>query len=218
MSRTKFQGAYLSGDSTGLAWSDPKTIKGKEERNMLDVLSRYWWAYVVRGIVAILFGILAYAWPGITLATLIIFFGAFAFVDGIFLIIKTIGNWGGREDRWLLLLEGLLGIGIGLLAFLAPGVTTLVLVFYIAVWSLSTGVLEIATAIRLRKEIQGEGWMILSGIASIIFALLLMVFPGVGALGLIWLIALYAIIFGVMLILLGFKLRGARKISQPAKA
>jgi uncharacterized membrane protein HdeD (DUF308 family) len=94
----------------------------------------------------------------------------------------------------------------------------LVLVFYIAVWSLSTGVLEIATAIRLRKEIQGEGWMILSGIASIIFALLLMVFPGVGALGLIWLIALYAIIFGVMLILLGFKLRGARKISEPAKA
>jgi uncharacterized membrane protein HdeD (DUF308 family) len=185
---------------------------------MLDVLSRYWWAYVARGIVAILFGILAYAWPGITLATLIIFFGAFAFLDGIFLIIKTIGNWGGREDRWLLLLEGLLGIGIGLLTFVAPGVTTLVLVFYIAVWSLSTGVLEIATAIRLRKEIQGEGWLILSGIASIIFALLLMVFPGVGALGLIWLIALYAIIFGILLLALGFKLRGAQKTSQPAKA
>ena len=185
---------------------------------MLDVLSRYWWAYVVRGILAILFGILAYAWPGITLATLIILFGAFAFVDGIFLIIKTIGNWGGRDDRWLLLLEGLLGIGIGLLAFIAPGVTTFALVFYIAVWSLATGVLEIATAIRLRKEIQGEGWMILSGIASILFALLLMVFPGAGALGLIWLIAAYAIIFGVLLILLGFKLRRARKISQPAKA
>lgn len=183
---------------------------------MLDVLSRYWWAYVVRGILAILFGILAYAWPGITLATLIILFGAFAFVDGIFLIIKTIGNWGGRDDRWLLLLEGLLGIGIGLLAFMVPGVTTLALVFYIAVWSLATGVLEIVTAIRLRKEIQGEGWMILSGIASILFALLLMVFPGAGALGLIWLIAAYAIIFGVVLILLGFKLRRARKISQPA--
>jgi len=185
---------------------------------MLDVLSRYWWAYVVRGILAILFGILAYAWPGITLATLIILFGAFAFVDGIFLIIKTIGNWSGRDDRWLLLLEGLLGIGIGLLAFIAPGVTTFALVFYIAVWSLATGVLEIATAIRLRKEIQGEGWMILSGIASILFALLLMVFPGAGALGLIWLIAAYAIIFGVLLILLGFKLRRARRISQPAKA
>ena len=185
---------------------------------MLDVLSRYWWVYVVRGILAILFGILAYAWPGITLATIIILFGAYVFVDGIFLIIKTIGNWGDRDDRWLLLLEGLLGIGIGLLAFIAPGVTTFALVFYIAVWSLATGVLEIATAIRLRKEIQGEGWMILSGIASILFALLLMVFPGAGALGLIWLIAVYAIIFGVLLILLGFKLRRARKISQPAKA
>lgn len=184
---------------------------------MLEVLSRYWWAFVVRGIVAILFGILAYVWPGITLTTLIILFGAFAFVDGIFLIIKTIGNWGGREDRWLLLLEGLLGIGIGSLAFLAPGVTTLILVFYIAVWSLSTGVLEIATAIRLRKEIQGEGWMILSGIASIIFALLLMVFPGGGALGLIWLIAAYAIIFGVMLVILGIKLRGHRSRSKIAQ-
>jgi uncharacterized membrane protein HdeD (DUF308 family) len=192
---------------------------GTERRTeMLEMLSRYWWAYVVRGVVAILFGILAYAWPGITLATLIILFGAYAFVDGVFLIIKTIGNWKAREDRWLLLLEGLLGIGIGLLALMAPGVTTFVLVFYIAVWSLATGVLEIVTAIRLRKEIQGEGWMILSGIASILFALLLMVFPGAGALGLIWLIALYAIIFGVVLILLGFKLRGAQKISQPAKA
>jgi uncharacterized membrane protein HdeD (DUF308 family) len=191
---------------------------GTERRTkMLEVLSRYWWAFVVRGIVAILFGILAYVWPGITLTTLIILFGAFAFVDGIFLIIKTIGNWGGREDRWLLLLEGLLGIGIGSLAFLAPGVTTLILVFYIAVWSLSTGVLEIATAIRLRKEIQGEGWMILSGIASIIFALLLMVFPGGGALGLIWLIAAYAIIFGVMLVILGIKLRGHRSRSKIAQ-
>jgi uncharacterized membrane protein HdeD (DUF308 family) len=190
----------------------------KRRTKMLEMLSRYWWAFVVRGIFAILFGILAYAWPGITLTTLIIFFGAYVLIDGILLVIKTIGNWGGREDRWLLLLEGLLGIGIGLLAFLAPGVTTLVLVFYIAVWSLSTGVLEIATAIRLRKEIQGEGWMILSGIASILFALLLMVFPGVGALGLIWLIALYAVIFGILLLILGFRLRGARKISQPAKA
>lgn len=136
---------------------------------MLDILSRYWWAYIVRGIAGILFSILAYAWPRITLATLIILFGAYAFVDGIFLIIKTIGNWGDREDRWLILLQGLLGIGVGIMTLVAPGITAIRLVLYIAAWSLATGVLEIVAAIRLRKEIQGEGWMILSGIVSILF-------------------------------------------------
>ncbi|HYA89860.1 MAG TPA: HdeD family acid-resistance protein [Thermodesulfobacteriota bacterium] len=184
---------------------------------MLEMLSRYWWAFVVRGIFAILFGILAYAWPGITLATLIIFFGAYVLIDGILLVIKTIGNWGGRDDRWLLLLEGLLGIGIGMITLVAPGITTVVLIFYIAAWSLATGVLEIAAAIRLRKEIQGEGWMILCGIASILFAILLMFFPGAGALGLLWLIAAYALIFGVVLTVLGFSLRGHRSRLQPQK-
>jgi uncharacterized membrane protein HdeD (DUF308 family) len=170
----------------------------------------------VRGIFAILFGILAYAWPGITLATLIIFFGAYVLIDGILLVIKAIGNWGKRDDRWLLLLEGLLGIGIGVITFVAPGITAVALIFFIAAWSLATGVLEIAAAIRLRKEIRGEGWMILSGIASIVFAVLVMFFPGAGALGLLWLIAAYAIIFGVMLVILGIKLRGHRSRSKVA--
>jgi uncharacterized membrane protein HdeD (DUF308 family) len=190
---------------------------GAERRTkMLEMLSRYWWAFVVRGIFAIFFGILAYAWPGITLATLIIFFGVYVLIDGILLVIKTIGNWGERDDRWLLLLEGLLGIGIGVITFVAPGITAVALVFFIAAWSLATGVLEIAVAIRLRKEIQGEGWMILSGIASIVFAVLVMFFPGAGALGLLWLIAGYAIIFGVMLVILGIKLRGHRSRSKDA--
>jgi uncharacterized membrane protein HdeD (DUF308 family) len=192
---------------------------GTERRTkMLEMLSRYWWAFVVRGIFAILFGILAYAWPGITLATLIIFFGAYVLIDGVLLVIKTIGKWAERDDRWLLLLEGLLGIGIGVITFVAPGITAVALIFFIAAWSLATGVLEIAAAIRLRKEIQGEGWMILSGIASIIFAILVMFFPGVGALGLLWLIAAYAIIFGVMLVILGIKLRGHRSRSKGATA
>jgi uncharacterized membrane protein HdeD (DUF308 family) len=192
---------------------------GTERRTkMLEMLSRYWWAFVVRGIFAILFGILAYAWPGITLSTLIIFFGAYVLIDGILLAIKTIGKWGERDDRWLLLLEGLLGIGIGVITFVAPGITAVALIFFIAAWSLATGVLEIAAAIRLRKEIQGEGWMILSGIASIVFAVLVMFFPGAGALGLLWLIAAYAIIFGVMLVILGIKLRGHRSRSKVATA
>jgi uncharacterized membrane protein HdeD (DUF308 family) len=190
---------------------------GAERRTkMLEMLSRYWWAFVVRGIFAILFGILAYAWPGITLATLIIFFGAYVLIDGILLVIKAIGKWGGRDDRWLLLLEGLLGIGIGVITFVAPGITAVALIFFIAAWSLATGVLEIAAALRLRKEIHGEGWMILSGIASIVFAVLVMFFPGAGALGLLWLIAAYAIIFGVMLVILGIKLRGHRSRSKVA--
>jgi len=182
---------------------------------MLEMFSRYWWAFVVRGIFAILFGILAYAWPGMTLATLIIFFGAYALIDGIFLILKTIGKWGGRDDHWLPLLEGLLGIGIGIITLVAPGITAVILIFYIAAWSLATGVLEIAAAFRLRKEIPGEGWMVLSGIASILFAILVMFFPGAGALGLLWLIAAYAIIFGVVLVILGFRLRGHGSRSQP---
>ena len=185
---------------------------------MLEMLSRYWWAFVVRGIFAILFGILAYAWPGITLATLIIFFGAYVLIDGILLVIKTIGKWGERDDRWLVLLEGLLGIGIGVITFVAPGISGVALIFFIAAWSLATGVLEIAAAIRLRKEIQGEGWMILGGIASILFAILVMFFPGAGALGLLWLIAAYAIIFGIMLVILGFRLRGHRSRSKDVTA
>jgi uncharacterized membrane protein HdeD (DUF308 family) len=98
----------------------------------------------------------------------------------------------------------------------APGITAVALIFFIAAWSLATGVLEIAAALRLRKEIQGEGWMILSGIASIVFAILVMFFPGVGALGLLWLIVAYAIIFGVLLVILGFRLRGHR--SRPKGA
>jgi uncharacterized membrane protein HdeD (DUF308 family) len=190
---------------------------GTERRTkMLEILSRYWWAFVVRGIFAILFGILAYAWPGITLATLVIFFGAYVLIDGILLVIKTIGKWAERDDRWLLLLWGLLGIGIGVITLVAPGITAVALIFYIAAWSLATGVLEIAAAIRLRKEIQGEGWMFLSGIASIVFAVLVMFFPGAGALALLWLIAAYAIIFGVMLVILGIKLRGHRSRSMGA--
>lgn len=177
---------------------------------MVEALSRYWWAFVVRGIVALLFGVLAYAWPGITLATLVIFFGAYVFIDGILLIVKTIGHWGSKEERWLLLLEGLLGVGIGIITFVAPGVTAIGLLLFIAAWSLATGVLEIAAAVRLRKEIRGEPWMIVSGIASIIFAVLLMFFPGAGALGLLWLIAAYAIVFGVVLVILGYKLRRHR--------
>jgi len=174
---------------------------------MVEILTRYWWAFIARGVCAIALGVMVFAWPAITAAALIILFSVYAFADGVFLVVKAIGSWKARDDRWLLLFEGLLGIGIGVVAFLAPGVTAIVLLFYIAAWSLTTGILEIIAAIRLRKEIEREVWWILSGIASIIFAVLLMVFPGSGIVGLVWLLGVYAAIFGVLLIALGIRLR-----------
>ncbi len=174
---------------------------------MLEGLTRYWWAFLVRGLLAIVFGILIYVWPGISLAALIIIFGAYSFADGIFLVVKASGNWAVLDDRWLLLLVGLVGMGIGAITLFAPGVTSNSLLFYIAAWSLSTGFLEIAGAIRLRKEIRGEVWWILTGFASIVFAVLLMIFPGVGILSLLWLLGVYTIVFGVLLIALGIRVR-----------
>ena len=182
---------------------------------MFDLLSRYWWTLVVRGILAVVFGILAIVWPGITLATLVIFFGAYILVDGIFGMVGAIGSWGNRDDHWLLLLEGLLGVGIGILTFRAPQVTGMVLLMFIAAWALATGVLEIVAAIRLRKEIQGEIWLILSGLASVVFALVLMIFPAAGALSLLWLISIYAVVFGIVLFAGGLKLRSLRSQQKP---
>jgi len=186
---------------------------------MLEALSRYWWAFLVRGILAIALGVVAFVWPGITLTALVIVFGAYAFIDGIFLIVKAIGTWKERDDRWLLLIEGLLGIGIGVITFISPQATAVGLLFFIAAWSLSTGIVEIVAAIRLRKEIKGEFWWILTGLASIAFAVLLMIFPGAGILSLVWLLGIYAIVFGVFLIALAIRIHGHRPAAhKPAHA
>jgi len=177
---------------------------------MLTKLVQHWWMYVLRGIAAIIFGIMAFAWPHPTLLVLIILFGAYAFVDGIFLLISAFSGWSHIEDRWLILLEGVIGVAIGAVTFHSPAITAIGLLIYIAAWSLATGVLEIAAAMKLRKELAGEIWLLLSGILSIAFAIVLMWFPLAGALGLIWLIGAYAIGFGVMLIALGLKLNGFR--------
>lgn len=173
---------------------------------MLKALYRYWWLLLLRGIVTILFGVLAFVWPAITLATLVLLFGAYVFVNGAFLVIHAVGSW-KEKGAWLLLIEGLLGVGVGIMTFLAPGLTEVALIIFIAAWALATGVLEISAAIRLRKVITGEWWLASSGVLSIIFALLLMLFPAAGALGFIWLIAIYACLLGVIQIVLGFKVR-----------
>ena len=173
---------------------------------LLPILAKYWWLILLRGIVAIIFGVLAFAWPGITLITLILFYGAFALADGVLALGHAImgGNVG---SRWWLALVGIAGIAAGLVTFLMPGLTALVLLFFIAGWAIALGVFQIIGAIRLRKEIDNE-WLIgLSGALSVLFGVVLLVAPGAGALGLIWVIASYAIVFGIMLVMEAFKLK-----------
>jgi uncharacterized membrane protein HdeD (DUF308 family) len=134
-------------------------------------------------------------------------FGAYALADGILSCWTAIAGRNDHEHWWVLLLEGLLGIGVGLLTFFAPGLTALALLYYIAIWAIATGVLEIVAAIRLRKEIEGEWWLLLAGLASVAFGVLLVVQPGAGALSVLWLIATYAIVFGLLLVILAFKVR-----------
>src|SRR5216117_28220 len=172
-----------------------------------ETLKRHWWVPVIRGIAAIVFGVIAFVYPGLTVAVLVLLFGAWVLVDGIFRVIGAISHRASDPDWGFHLIIGILGIIIGFLRFHAPGITALALVIYIAAWALMIGATEIGVAIKLRREIKGEWLLILMGLASIIFAILLLWNPIPGALALVWLIASYAIVFGFLGIIFGFRLR-----------
>src|SRR5215831_13152755 len=174
---------------------------------LLSVLSRNWWALAIRGILALLFGIMAFGWPGITLGVLVLLFGAYVIWDGIFAIASAITHKGKETRWWALLIEGILGIAAGILTFTWPGLTALVLLYIIAFWAIVTGIFEIIAAFELRKEIKNEWLLVLGGIASIVFGVLLLFYPGAGALAVAWWIGAYAIFFGVMMLGLAFRLR-----------
>lgn len=177
---------------------------------MLSQLSNNWIWVLLRGVLAILFGILAFILPGATFLVLIIWFGAYAFVDGIFTIIAAFTNREKNQQWWVLLLEGILGVVVGVIAFLQPGIAGAALVFVVAAWAIITGILEIYAAIALRKEIQGEFWLILTGVLSVIAGILFFVFPDTGAITIVYIIGAYAILFGIMLVALGWRLRGMK--------
>lgn len=171
-------------------------------------LFRNWWIVAVRGVLAIVFGILALVWPDTTKLALVLLFGIFAFVDGFSAIAAGIALAPYFKRWWALLLEGLTGGVIGVLTFSWPNVTGLVLLYFIAVWAVITGIFEIVAAIQFWKVVSGEWTMILSGILSVLLGVLLFAFPSAGAVGIVWIIGMYAIAFGIMGLIFAFRLRG----------
>lgn len=172
---------------------------------MLILIHRNWRLYVLRGVLAILFGLAALFWPGMTLGVLVILFGAYVTLEGILAIVAALQH--GISDSWLVFLEGIAGVVVGLITFFWPAVTAVALLVLIAVWAILTGILEIAAAVQLRREIVGEWVLIMTGGLSILIGILLIANPGAGILAVIVLIGVYAILFGALLIYLGVKVR-----------
>jgi uncharacterized membrane protein HdeD (DUF308 family) len=184
----------------------------------ITVLVRNWWAVGLRGLAAIAFGVLAFVVPGLTLAALVLLFGGYAVAEGILNVVAAIRRRRGDRLWWAVLLQGLASVAAGLLAFVYPGLTALVLVYVIAGWAIVTGILAIVAAIRLREVIRGEVWLGLSGVLSVAFGVLLAVAPGAGALALVLWIGAYAFAMGVLLVALAFRLRRARDEERPPLA
>ena len=175
---------------------------------VLPPLARHWWVFLLRGIVAIAFGLVGFFYPEATLLTFILFYGVFAIVDGVFAVVSAVRGKEGMGPRWWLALVGVLGIVAGLLTYAWPGLTALALLTVIGVWALLYGVSEIVGAIRLRKEIDNEWLLLIHGILASLFGLIVLVRPSAGALALIWLIASFALASGVVLVILSFRLKG----------
>jgi uncharacterized membrane protein HdeD (DUF308 family) len=174
----------------------------------------YWWALVLRGIFAIIFGLMALVWPGLTLAALVILFGVYSFADGVFALISAVQH---RDRMGVLILEGLADLAAAAVTFLWPAITALALLYVIAAWAVVTGVMELIAAVRLRRAVENEILMGLSGVASIVFGALLFFRPGAGALAVSWLIGAYALLFGILLLALGLRMHelGRQPGSQP---
>jgi uncharacterized membrane protein HdeD (DUF308 family) len=176
---------------------------------LLDALTKKWWAVVLRGVCAVLFGVIALARPGLTIGAFVLLFGVFAIADGVLALMAAFSGGAGRP-WWALVLKAIVSFAAAAVAFLLPGITALALLYVIAFWAIVIGAMELMVAIRLRKEIQGEFFLALGGVLSIVLGAFLIARPGAGALAVTWMIAAYAIVFGVTLIALGVRLKGLR--------
>ena len=193
------------------AQSHPNSSPPLARLPLVLALAENWWLLLLRGVASIIFGLLAFIWPGLTLVALIFLWGAYAIVDGGIALWAAISGRGGEiAPRWWLGIVGIVGLLAGLVAFASPGLTALVLLMFIACWAIVIGAMEIWGAVQLRKEIEGAWWLILSGLLSIVFGILLIAQPGSGALALVWVIGSFAILHGCTLIALAFRLKGFR--------
>ena len=187
------------------------------DREMVRNLAQNWWALVIRGVAGVLFGLGALVWPPAAVAALVLLFGAYALVDGIFNIVAAVrAPREGRRWGWLMF-SGVIGIATGLITFFSPGITALALVVLVASWSVVTGVAEIVAAIRLRKQIRHEWLWILSGLLSVAFGVLLLVLPAAGAVALAVWIGAYMLVFGALLIGFGLRLRKWRQTGRTSE-
>jgi uncharacterized membrane protein HdeD (DUF308 family) len=180
---------------------------------MLKEFADNWWSFSLRGVFALLFGMGALSYPGLTLLVLIIFFGAWALVDGVTALVMGFGG----DKKWYLL-AGVVSILAGLIAVARPGATALAVLLVIGIWAVAKGITEMAAALQLRKDIEGEWAMALSGLVSLLFGLFVIVRPGAGALAIAWMIATYAFIFGILQLLIGFRLRRLKKEMEAGAA
>lgn len=180
---------------------------------MLQSMARSWWVWLLRGIAAIVFGIIAFVSPAATLLALVIVFGIYAIFDGVLAVVTAFQIREDAKHWWVVLLEGLAGILFGIIALVYPLITAGALLLLIAFWAVVTGIMEIIAAIRLRREITNEWSLILTGIFSVILGVMLFVFPGAG-LALVWTIGLYAVFFGVLMIIFGFEVRSLARLAK----
>jgi len=174
------------------------------------LFARNWWVFLLRGILAIFLGIMVFRQPVLTLGVLLVGFAVYALFEGVSALFAAIQGWSFRRDRWLLLLEAVAGIGVGIMTLHRPGVTAFVLVLFMAIWALATGVLKIAEAASI-SEGRGRGWLAVGGVASVVFALLVLFRPLTGALAMVKVIGIYALILGVTELVLAFTLRSSRR-------
>jgi uncharacterized membrane protein HdeD (DUF308 family) len=174
---------------------------------MIMVLARNWWVLALRGLASILFGIVAFVLPGLTLGVAVLLFGAYALIEGLLGIVAGIRAAERHERWWPMVLEGVAGVLAGVLTFVWPAITAVILLYVIAFWALLTGILKIVSAFRVRRHVPGEWLHGLNGLVSVLFGLVLLVVPGLGLLVIVWWIAAYAIVRGVLATGLAFRLR-----------
>jgi uncharacterized membrane protein HdeD (DUF308 family) len=181
------------------------------------MLALSWWALALRGLLAVIFGLLVFRWPGLTIEVLVLFFGANALIDGVLALWAALRGSASGARWWGMLLQGILGIATGVIAFVMPGLVAIILLFFIAAWAILIGIFEVAAAVRLRKEIEGEWLLAARGVLAIAFGVVLFAWPAAGVLAVVWLIGSFSIALGVLSLVLAFRLRRHQQ-GRPARA